>query len=780
MLRNTHKVPRKLNRLLDQVNALNKHYHKLSDSQLKDESRQLQQKARQGRFHADSILPKAYALVRETDRRVLSLYPFDEQVLGGIVLNQGSLSEMKTGEGKTLTETMPVYLNALSGRGVHVVTVNNYLSHRDATYIGQVFKFLGLTVGYNAPDLSFEAKKQAYAADITYSTNSELAFDYLKDNMAYSRSQQLQRGLNYAIIDEADSILIDEARTPLIISGAGKSYAQIYQMADRFVKTLAKDDYHADLETKTVTLLDSGINKANEFFGIHNLFSRDNLVLAHYVSNALKANYTMHSDVDYVIKGGDAYLVDQFTGRVMTDRRFANGLHQAIEAKESLPIHAMSHTDASITYQNYFRMYDKIAGMTGTAHENTRELYETYHMQVIQIPTHKPNQRHDYSTQIYATIAAKDQAVLALVKKLNKRGQPVLVGTTSVEASERLADLFAKNWIKAQVLNAKNNQAEAKVIAKAGQKYAVTIATNMAGRGTDIKLGPGVKELGGLFVIGTAMHEAKRIDNQLRGRAGRQGDPGASQFFVSLQDDLILRYGSEHLHTLGTKYQNKHIKTPLKGHLLHRLVSNAQAKVEGKNYDQRRSTLHLDNVLRLERNIVYQQRQKIIDGHADMEKVIRAMIARTIEDKVNQFTAPKKTWNLQQLDEFINDELNISFPDVKADKPDSMLPLKNYLLKQSMAKVGQIKQELSTQKQYEEFERVVLLKSIDREWKQNMDNMEQLKLSVFLRGYGQHNPLVEYQNLAQGMYKDMQRSIDERVARNVLNAEIRQAGVKQG
>lgn len=771
-------------KILRKINQKSEHYQHLSDRQLQARTKLFKKMLNNGKQLKD-ILVEAFATVREADRRVLKMYPFDEQVLGALVLNAGNLAEMKTGEGKTLTETMPVYLNALTGKGVHVVTVNNYLAQRDANQMGQVFRWLGLSVGYNSGDLNFDKKKEAYAADITYSTNSELAFDYLRDNMALTNSQQLQRGLNYAIIDEIDSILIDEARTPLIISGESESYPEIYLSADKFVKGLTEKDYQIDKETKTVSLTHQGVEKANHYFGINNLFSPDNLVLTHYVNNAMKANYTMKKDMDYVVKDNQLLLVDQYTGRIMAGRRFADGLHQAIEAKENMEIHEISHTDASITYQNFFRLYSKLAGMTGTAYEEKQEFYDTYHMRVVQIPTHKPNKRKDLPLTLYPTLQTKDLAILKLVQKLNTKGQPVLIGTASVEASERIHKLLTQNWISHSVLNAKDNEKEALIISKAGQKGAVTVATNMAGRGTDIKLGPGVRDLGGLYVVGTELHESSRIDNQLRGRAGRQGDPGISKFFASLEDDLIQRYGSERLKKIATVQnikgsgKRKKADKQLNSWLCLHLVKTTQKKVEGTNFEQRRNVLRFDDVLRLERNSVYGQRQQILTNQIDLTKTIEGMLGRTIERKVNQYAQGKHNWKQKELINFVNGELNLDFPENKTSKPQKIKPLKMYLNRLCVAKLNSIYKQLIQTKQITEFQRVILLKSIDQAWKDNMDMMEQLRLSVSLRGYGQHNPLVEYQNIAHYQYKKMVAQLEERVTKNVLNAEIRQAGETQ-
>lgn len=761
---------RKLNKIVKSVNSYAETMKSLSDEQLKDKTEVFRSHLANGES-LDNLLPEAFAVVREADKRVLGLYPFDEQVLGGIILAQGNLAEMKTGEGKTLTETMPVYLNAITGEGVHVVTVNDYLSHRDSTEMGKVFKWLGLSVGYNTSQLDFKEKQRAYAADITYSTNDELAFDYLRDNMILYPKMKVQRELNYAIIDEVDSILIDEARTPLIISGKGNSYVSSYQSADSFVKKLDKDDYILSEETKTVSLTNQGIKKANEFFGLSDLYDADNLVLAHFVDNALKANYAMYKNVDYIVKDNEAYIVDSFTGRVMEGRRYADGLHQAIEAKEQLPIHEANRTNASITYQNYFRMYHKISGMTGTAKSDAKEFNDNYHMEVISVPTHKPVIRKDLPDVIYPTSYGRDLAVLRLVEKLYRKKQPVLIGTISVNSSERFDELLTHHNIPHTVLNAKNNQKEAEIIAKAGQKCAVTIATNMAGRGTDIKLGMGVASIGGLFVIGTEKHDTTRIDNQLRGRSGRQGDPGSTKFFLSLEDDIVKRYGSEQIDKVRQKLIKKRCgNLPIRKRSIARLMNEIQKKVEGNNYDERRDTLRYDDVLRLERNVVYQQRDIILNEKGNIDDYIVTMIAHTINKKVNEFYR-KKRLDFLSLQRFCSNSLSIdlSCEEIKGMNKNKV---KTLLLNRAVKHLLINEKHLNNKTQLLEFERVIVLKAIDECWEDNINQMDQLRLSISLRGYAQHNPLIEYQNTAHLLYQEMISDIESKVTKDLLNAEI--------
>lgn len=765
---------RKLNKIVKSVNSYAETMKSLSDEQLKDKTEVFRSHLANGES-LDNLLPEAFAVVREADKRVLGLYPFDEQVLGGIILAQGNLAEMKTGEGKTLTETMPVYLNAITGKGVHVVTVNDYLSHRDSTEMGKVFKWLGLSVGYNTSQLDFKEKQRAYAADITYSTNDELAFDYLRDNMILYPKMKVQRELNYAIIDEVDSILIDEARTPLIISGKGNSYVSSYQSADSFVKKLDKDDYILSEETKTVSLTNQGIKKANEFFGLSDLYDADNLVLAHFVDNALKANYAMYKNVDYIVKDNEAYIVDSFTGRVMEGRRYADGLHQAIEAKEQLPIHEVNRTNASITYQNYFRMYHKISGMTGTAKSDAKEFNDNYHMEVISVPTHKPVIRKDLPDVIYPTSYGRDLAVLRLVEKLYRKKQPVLIGTISVNSSERFDELLTHHNIPHTVLNAKNNQKEAEIIAKAGQKCAVTIATNMAGRGTDIKLGMGVASIGGLFIIGTEKHDATRIDNQLRGRSGRQGDPGSTKFFLSLEDDIVKRYGSEQIDKVRQKLIKKRRgNLPIRKRSIARLMNEIQKKVEGNNYDERRDTLRYDDVLRLERNVVYQQRDIILNEKGNIDDYIVTMIAHTINKKVNEFYR-KKRLDFLSLQRFCSNSLSIdlSREEIKGMNKNKV---KRLLLNRAVKHLLINEKHLNNKTQLLEFERVIVLKAIDECWEDNINQMDQLRLSISLRGYAQHNPLIEYQNTAHLLYQEMISDIESKVTKDLLNAEIVEGG----
>ena len=603
----------RLGKIADKVQQYEDEYAALSDEQLKANTPKLKDRLAAGAT-LDDILPEAFATAREGAKRVLGLFPFRVQIIGGIVLHQGNIAEMKTGEGKTLTATMPVYLNALTGKGVHVVTVNEYLSTRDATEMGELYNWLGLSVGLNLNSKNSDEKREAYNCDITYSTNSELGFDYLRDNMVVYKEQMVQRPLNFAIVDEVDSILIDEARTPLIISGGAEKTTGLYIRADRFVKTLkAETDYKIDWPTKTISLTESGIRKAEKNFGLDNLYDTENTALTHHIDQALRANYIMLKDIDYMVSDGEVLIVDQFTGRAMEGRRYSDGLHQAIEAKEGVQIQDENKTMANITYQNFFRMYTKLAGMTGTAKTEQEEFREIYNMEVISVPTNKPVIRVDSPDVLYPTLDAKFNAVVDDIKKRHKKGQPILVGTVAIESSERLSKQLDDEKIPHTVLNAKNHFKEAEIIMNAGQRGAVTIATNMAGRGTDIKLGPGVTELGGLAVIGTERHESRRIDNQLRGRSGRQGDPGSTQFYLSLEDDLMKRFGSERIKAMLDRFKVADDDQVIQSRMISRQVESAQKRVEGNNYDTRKNTLQYDDVMREQREVIYKQRQQIIN-----------------------------------------------------------------------------------------------------------------------------------------------------------------------
>lgn len=766
----------RLGKIADQVQRYEDEYAALSDDQLKANTQKFKDRLAAGAT-LDDILPEAFATAREGAKRVLGLFPFRVQIIGGIVLHEGNIAEMKTGEGKTLTATMPVYLNALTGKGVHVVTVNEYLSTRDATEMGELYNWLGLSVGLNLNSKNSDEKREAYNCDITYSTNSELGFDYLRDNMVVYKEQMVQRPLNFAIVDEVDSILIDEARTPLIISGGAEKTTGLYIRADRFVKTLKADtDYKIDWPTKTISLTESGIRKAEKNFGLHNLYDTENTALTHHIDQALRANYIMLKDIDYMVSNDEVLIVDQFTGRAMEGRRYSDGLHQAIEAKEKVPIQDENKTMANITYQNFFRMYTKLAGMTGTAKTEQEEFREIYNMEVISVPTNKPVIRVDSPDVLYPTLDAKFNAVVDDIKKRHKKGQPILVGTVAIESSERLSKQLDDEKIPHTVLNAKNHFKEAEIIMNAGQRGAVTIATNMAGRGTDIKLGPGVTELGGLAVIGTERHESRRIDNQLRGRSGRQGDPGSTQFYLSLEDDLMKRFGSERIKAMLDRFKVADDDQVIQSRMISRQVESAQKRVEGNNYDTRKNTLQYDDVMREQREVIYKQRQQIINEDETLKPVLMAMINRTITRIVQTHTqGDQKDWNLDALYAWITanmaDPEKFKRSELDGKSQDELIGL---LADMAETNFQHKNKQLGDDAQMLEFEKVVILRVVDSAWTDHIDAMDQLRQSIGLRGYGQMNPLVEYQEEGYRMFEEMIASIDDDVTRLFMKAEIRQ------
>ena len=779
---------KRFEKIADQVESYADQMAALSDEELQDKTPEFRSRIEKGES-LDDLLPEAFAVSREASKRVLGLYPFRVQILGGIALHRGNIAEMMTGEGKTLTATMPVYLNALSGKGVHVVTVNEYLSSRDETEMGQLYRWLGLTVGLNVSTMSPEEKREAYACDVTYSTNSELGFDYLRDNMVVYKEQMVQRPLNYAIIDEVDSILIDEARTPLIISGEAEQANADYVRADRFVKKLVEDksdndadddedhgDYKIDWPTKTISLTRTGIQKACDHFGLKNLYDVENQKLVHHIDQALRANYIMLKDIDYVVQDGEVLIVDSFTGRVMEGRRYSDGLHQAIEAKEGVKIQEESQTQATITYQNYFRMYKKLAGMTGTAKTEEEEFREIYNMEVITIPTNRPVIRQDMPDLLYPTLDSKFKAVVDEIKERHAKGQPILVGTVAIESSERLSHMLDKEHIPHAVLNAKNHAKEAAIIMNAGQRGAVTIATNMAGRGTDIKLGPGVKELGGLAVIGTERHESRRIDNQLRGRSGRQGDPGYTRFYLSLEDDLMKRFGGDRVKDFLDRLSDNDDDKVIESRLITRQVESAQKRVEGNNYDTRKQTLQYDDVMRIQREIIYKERMQVIDEQQSLKSVLMPMIHRTIDHQVDMFTqGDRSTWRLDSLRDFIvsslaSEEYVDSEIDFKTFMPDALKQQLYHLVEDNYQEK---EAALADPEQMLEFEKVVILRVVDEHWTNHIDAMDQLRQSIGLRGYGQLNPLVEYQDSGYNMFEEMISDIEFDVTRLFMKAQIR-------
>ncbi|GAB6092607.1 preprotein translocase subunit SecA [Furfurilactobacillus curtus] len=771
----TRKI-RRLGHVADQVMAYEDEYAKLSDEELQAKTPAFQERIKNGES-LDDLLPEAFAVAREGAKRVLGLFPFRVQIMGGIVLHRGDIAEMKTGEGKTLTATMPVYLNALGGKGVHVVTVNEYLSARDATEMGELYNWLGLTVGINSSEKSSEEKRAAYNADITYSTNGEIGFDYLRDNMVVYKEDQVQRGLNFAIIDEVDSILIDESRTPLIISGGATTSSSLYERADRFAKTLReKSDFKVDLESKTVSLTDEGNRKAEEYFDLDNLYDTENTALTHHIDQALRANYIMFNNIDYVVQEGEVMIVDSFTGRIMEGRRFSDGLHQALEAKEHVEIQEESKTMANITYQNLFRMYSKLSGMTGTAKTEQEEFREIYNMEVVTIPTNRPVARKDEPDLLYPSLKSKFKAVVEEIQRLHEKGQPMLIGTVAVETSEYLSHQLDGLKIPHNVLNAKNHAREAEIIMNAGQKGAVTIATNMAGRGTDIKLGPEVKELGGLAVIGTERHESRRIDNQLRGRSGRQGDPGFSQFYLSLEDDLMLRFGSERVKAILQRMNVEDDDAVIKSRLITRQVESAQKRVEGNNYDSRKNVLQYDDVMREQREVIYKQRQLIITEADDLKWVMMPMIERTVNRIVDMHTnGDQKNWELDNIVDFATAAMvneDVITTEMLAGKTAD--EIKALLMEQANRVFEEKQQQLYDPNQMLEFEKVVILRCVDSHWTDHIDTLDQLRQSIQLRGYGQLNPLIEYQSNAFTMFGEMIFDIEYDATRLFMKSEIRQ------
>lgn len=782
--------------IVKKIEALDEKMQMLSDDELKSKTQEFKNILAKNNSNLDEILAETFAVVRETAHRVLNLKHFEVQLIGGIILHQGRISEMKTGEGKTLVATLPAYLNALSGKGVHIVTVNDYLAKRDSEWMGQIFRFLGLSVGVVLNDMSAQERRQAYNCDITYATNNELGFDYLRDNMIIHKNQAVQRGLNYAIIDEIDSILIDEARTPLIISGSGEKSTEFYVLANNFVMGLTKGkvlnedealnpitktdiveegDFVVDEKGKTVTLTQEGVKKAEEFFRIENLSDPNNLEIMHYINNALKANYNMFLDKDYVVKDNQIIIVDEFTGRLMPGRRYSDGLHQAIEAKEKVKVKSESKTLATITFQNFFNKYQKKAGMTGTALTEENEFKEIYGLDVVEISPNKPVKRIDHQDAVYKTEAGKFKAVVDAIIEAHEKGQPVLVGTITIDKSEKLSEMLKEKGIKHNVLNAKYHEKEAEIIADAGLKNAVTIATNMAGRGTDIKLGEGVKELGGLKIIGTERHEARRIDNQLRGRSGRQGDPGESKFYISLEDPLMRLFGSEKMMKIfdtmkideGEEITHK---------FLSRAIEFAQKKIEGNNFEIRRRLFEYDQVMNEQREIVYTQRNKILDGE-DLKENVISMIKEIIERCVNiylndDFKLVKES-DVINMTEFLMPIFNkkIIFFDEK-NKKDLAKKVVIKKLFDEAVKIYEDKENEFGTEEMREIERIIILKTVDRYWMDHIDNMDKMRQGISLRAYAQRDPLVEYRFLSYDMFEEMSNNIQFDVIRGLFNARI--------
>ena len=770
-----YKELRRFMKIADQIEAKSDEYEKLTDKQLQHKTEEFKKKLEKGKT-LDDILVDAFATVREAAKRVINEKPFYTQVLGALAIHYGNIAEMKTGEGKTLTSVMPAYLNALTGEGVHIITVNEYLASRDAAWMGQIFEFLGLTVGTNLRDLSPAEKRERYNCDVLYSTNNEIGFDYLRDNMVVRKEDRVQRPLNFAIVDEVDSVLIDEARTPLIISGGAMHSNNQYTDAQRFVRDLKEnEDFIIDEKTKSINLTDEGSRKCESFYGINNMYDIKYSALVHHINQALRANFTMKNEVDYVVQDGKVVIVDQFTGRLMQGRAFSEGLHQAIEAKEGVKINEETKTLATITFQNLFRMYKKLSGMTGTAKTEEEEFRNIYNMYVIQIPTNKPVIRKDMADLIFATKQDKYNAIIKEIKERHATGQPVLVGTIAIETSELISNMLKKERIKHEVLNAKNHAREAEIIAKAGEIGSVTIATNMAGRGTDIKLGEGVKELGGLCVIGTERHESRRIDNQLRGRAGRQGDPGYTQFFVSFEDDLMVRFGTDRFKDLlqaaglGTTIN-------LRSKTMTRNVESAQKKVEGNNFDIRKSLLQYDDVMGRQREIMYERRNEILDSDSIHESIIN-LIKDHIYNLVMSHLVEQPElleFDCSEICEYVNENLlrnsNMKLSEIINKSKDEVIQiLEDKIIGEYENKIKDLPEEIVN-----DFEKVIALRVIDTHWMEHINTMDHLKEGIGLRSYAQNNPLVEYTNEGFQLFDEMLDTINREITKYLLKAEIKQ------
>ena len=769
-----YKELKRFEQIADKIDALEEEYKKLSDKDLQNKTKEFKERLANGETLED-ILVEAFATAREACARVIGERPYRVQIIGGLAIHYGNIAEMKTGEGKTLTSVMPAYLNALDGNGVHIITVNEYLSERDSKWMGEIHRFLGLTVGLNLRELSPKEKQEQYACDILYSTNNEIGFDYLRDNMAIRKEDRVQRPLNFAIIDEVDSVLIDEARTPLIISGGTLENKNLYMEADRFVKTLKEEkDYIIDEKTKKVNLTDNGVKLAEQYYHINNLYDMDNTSLVHFINQALHANYSMKKDVDYVVQDGQIVIVDQFTGRLMHGRAFSEGLHQAIEAKEGVKIEQETKTLATITFQNLFRMYKKLSGMTGTAKTEEEEFRNIYNMYVITIPTNRPIQRIDMPDLIYANKKAKYNAIVNEIEERHKKGQPVLVGTIAIETSEEIGNLLRKKGIPHEILNAKNHAREAEIIAKAGEKGSVTIATNMAGRGTDIKLGEGVKELGGLCVLGTERHESRRIDNQLRGRSGRQGDPGFSQFYIAMDDELMRRFGSDRIKTI-IESTGMDQEMAIRSKMFSKSVESAQKRVEGNNFDNRKHVLDYDNVVNTQRENIYKRRNEILDKESIHDDVLESMKNHVI-DIVEEHLDEKdnlKSEDKKEILEYVNHNLVKNKIKEKELEEKSVDDIINYISDKIITEYNE-KIKLLPSEIINEFEKVISLNVIDKYWMEQITTMSHLMEGIVLRQYAQDNPLRAYTMEGYDLYEKMLSNIDKFITLYLLKAEIRQ------
>ncbi len=778
-----YKELKRFNKIADEIEALDETYSKMSDEELKGKTAEFRERLAKGETLED-IKVEAFATAREAAYRMIGEKPYRVQLIGGLAIHYGNIAEMKTGEGKTLTTILPAYLNALPGKGVHVVTVNEYLSDRNAKWMGPIYEFLGITVGVNLRELTPSQKRDVYNCDITYSTNNEIGFDYLRDNMVTKKEDRTQRGLNYCIIDEVDSILIDEARTPLIISGGKMNSANLYMDADRAVKRLiAEEDYIIDEKAKSVILTEKGSIKVQTYFKLANLYDAENTALVHHINQALKANFGMKKDVDYVVDDeGNVVIVDQFTGRLMHGRQFSEGLHQAIEAKEGVKINEETKTLATITFQNLFRMYNKISGMTGTAKTEEEEFRDIYNMYVIEIPTNKPCIREDMADMMFATEKGKYDAIVKFIEEVHATGEPILVGTISVESNERLSKMLTKAKLPHEVLNAKNHLREAEIIAKAGEKGAITIATNMAGRGTDIKLGEGVKELGGLCVLGTERHESRRIDNQLRGRAGRQGDPGYSQFFISFEDELMRRFGTDKIKTMIQSVGYDETQ-PIRSKMFSKSVETAQKKVEGNNYDMRKTLLDYDNIVSEQRKIIYEKRNEILDTD-DIHSLIIEIFKDYVFEFVDSHMAPEGYLTENDL-KAIENNFNTILKNQKLDlsnykdkkEQETIDYVTEIVIKDYEEKIKDVPKEM-----LEDFERYIALRVIDDAWVEHINSMEHLKEGIGLRGYAQTNPLQAYALEGYDIFDKMQDNIDANIVNFLLklNVNINRKPVQKG
>ena len=768
-----YKELKRFEKIADQIDELDESMQALSDKELKEKTKEFKERLQNGET-VDDLVVEAFAVAREACFRVIGEKPYYVQLLGALAIHFGNIAEMKTGEGKTLTSVLPAYLNALTGEGVHIITVNEYLADRDAHWMGKIHEFLGLTVGINLRDMTPKEKQEQYACDILYSTNNEIGFDYLRDNMVIRKENRVQRPFNYAIIDEVDSVLIDEARTPLIISGGEMKSANLYMDADRFAKSLKEDEYIYDEKTKNVSLSEEGVKKAEKKFGFKNLFDVENTELVHYINQALRANYSMKNDIDYVVQDGKVVIVDQFTGRLMPGRAYSDGLHQAIEAKEGVQIQQETKTLATITFQNLFRMYKKLSGMTGTAKTEEEEFRNIYNMYVIEIPTNKPVIRVDMPDLMYSTKAGKYRAIVNEIEARYKKGQPVLVGTIAIETSELISNLLKQKHIPHEVLNAKNHAREAEIISKIGLGKSVTIATNMAGRGTDIKLSDEVRELGGLCVIGTERHESRRIDNQLRGRSGRQGDPGFTQFYVSMEDDLMVRFGTDRIKIMMQNLgfdENQAIRSKT----FTKALSSAQARVEGNNFDIRKQLLQYDDVMNNQREIMYSRRNEILDSESIHETVLDT-IHNHISDLVNSHLFPEGRLtndDVKDIVEFVNENLlkkDIDKEEVDNRTPDEMI---NIITEKVVAeyeeKLKDIPEEIK-----DEFEKAISLNVIDHHWTEHINTLSHLREGIYLRGYGQEDPLRAYTMEGFDLFDKMMQRIDNDITLMLVRSEIRQ------